>query len=354
VLVDGLEALVHLLLHGLEAIVHLKHLDSQASKSYLVTNENVFLMKLLASNRKGEHGSLFVFDSEGEYASTGIIKEGDVTEKDESTGPIMNNLVTPIRNLHDPDSKLRHVLEIAVSKGYPVIIDISLMDSYTALQFCSIVISYFFNKNQKAFTDESEPLARIVFAVEEAQSVLGMNSNASSFVELAKEGRKYQLDGVFITQQPGSIMPEILSQADNFFVFHMISKNDLLSLQKTNAHYSDDVLTQLLNEPVQGKCYMWSSPQPFVLPVKVTYFDETAKTYAAREIQSKVDLLGPILSAVISIDDTKKRILEKVKQVMKEHGVDAADPANISEKRNYLTTGLFNKMADEEKSYVQG
>ncbi|HME55301.1 MAG TPA: DUF87 domain-containing protein, partial [Candidatus Lokiarchaeia archaeon] len=280
------------------------------------------------------------------------VKEEDSGEKDESTGPIMNNLVAPIQNLHDPVSKLRHVLEIAAGKGYSVILDISLMDSYTALQFCSIVISYFFNKNQRSFTDESESLAKIVFAVEEAQSVLGTNSNASSFVELAKEGRKYHLGGIFITQQPGSIMPEILSQGDNFFAFHMISKNDILSLQKANAHYSDDVATQLLNEPVKGKCYMWLSQQPFVIPVKVLDFNEIATPHSAEIKQAETDLLGPILNEVVKIDDMERVLLSKLKMVLKEQAIDENDAKKIKDKKNVLTTGLYKKLTDEEKEFI--
>jgi len=62
-----------------------------------------------------------------------------------------------------------------------------------------------------------------------------------------KEGRKYDLGAVLITQQPGSISGEILSQGDNWFVFHLLSATDLQALKRANAHFSDDLLSTLLN-----------------------------------------------------------------------------------------------------------
>ena len=61
--------------------------------------------------------------------------------------------------------------------------------------------------------------------IEEAQSVLGASGGSredSPFVAWVKEGRKYGLGAVLITQQPGSIPAELVSQGDNFFVFHLL------------------------------------------------------------------------------------------------------------------------------------
>jgi hypothetical protein len=111
------------------------------------------------------------------------------------------------------------------------------------------------------------------------QSVLGRQLEESSpFVEWVKEGRKYDLGAILITQQPGSMAPEILSQADNWFCFHLLSEGDAGTLGKYNAHFSDDVLAHLIAEPIPGNCFMWSAPhQPFVLPVRVRNFEALYK-----------------------------------------------------------------------------
>lgn len=122
--------------------------------------------------------------------------------------------------------------------------------------------------------------------MEEAQTVLsgGTSAPASAedapFVSWVKEGRKYGLGAVLITQQPGSIPAELLSQGDNFFVFHLLSAGDLSALKRANAHFSDDLLATLLNEPLVGHGIFWSSApgtdrhaRPYPLPVRVLSFE---------------------------------------------------------------------------------
>jgi hypothetical protein len=83
-----------------------------------------------------------------------------------------------------------------------------------------------------------------------------------------------------VTQQPGSIPAELLSQGDNFFVFHLLSAGDLAALKRANAHFSDDLLATLLNEPLVGHGIFWSSApgtdrsaRPYPLPVRVLSFE---------------------------------------------------------------------------------
>ncbi|MFX1487983.1 MAG: ATP-binding protein [Promethearchaeota archaeon] len=275
---------------------------------------------------------------------------GDVT----SIQPILNNLVPPIQKLHDPNSKLLKIVEQSVLGGFPVIIDISLLDSRSALQLSSTIISYFFNKNQTRFTGGREDLFKITFVVEEAQSVIGNTTNVGKFIELAKEGRKYQLGGIFITQQPGSISKDILSQADNFFVFHLLSKTDLKALQDTNAHFSKDILTQVLNEPIKGKSYMWTSNQPFVLPVKTLNFEEIAHPNMAKDLQSKNDLLNPILGEITTITDVEKDICEKTFETIGDMGISFEDRNFIFSEstKKEICKVLYKKLNDNEWEFL--
>ena len=85
-----------------------------------------------------------------------------------------------------------------------------------------------------------------------------------------------------ITQQPGSISHEILSQGDNWFIFHLLSAGDLFSVKKANAHFSDDLLSTLLNEPIPGHGVFWSSAggKSYPVPVRVLSFEQA---YSARD-----------------------------------------------------------------------
>jgi hypothetical protein len=204
-----------------------------------------------------------------------------------------------------------------------------------------------FNENQRNFIAGSpEELMRATFVVDEAQSVLSKDSNYESFVTLAKEGRKYSLGAVFLTQQPGSIPFEILSQGDNFFVFHLLSRGDLDSLQRANAHYSNDIITQSLNEPKKGKCYMWTSSQPFVLPVQILNFEEQNIAHKAKEVQVNSKLLSNILQEITEEfeNPTFQSILKKYAEI---EGTHVGAP--IGQK----TMALFQKLNDKEREYVR-
>ena len=189
-------------------------------------------------------------------------------------GAARSNMNNVVRTLHDPNSKLLAGTMAGLKQGKIVIVDISLLSSTGGNILAGLLLRYIFNYNQENFTGGADIIPTIVI-LEEAQSVLGKNlDDTTPFVEWVKEGRKYDLGAILITQQPSAIAPEIMSQADNWFCFHLLSEGDAKTLGKYNAHYSDDILAHLISEPIQGNCYLWSAPhQPFVLPVRIKSFE---------------------------------------------------------------------------------
>jgi hypothetical protein len=318
-------------------------------------HEMVFFQKLMGLN-KNQWIKLVDYLIENQWRSDHTMIS-DIMDMDDNSSvpPIMNNLIPPLQKLHDPDSNLLNIIEEGVNEGYPIIIDISLLDSHSALQLSSTIISYFFNKNQRKFTGGKENLDRITFVVEEAQSVIGGQTNVAKFIELAKEGRKYQLGGIFITQKPGSISWDILSQGDNFFVFHLLSQGDLRSLRDANAHFSNDILTEILNEPIKGKSYMWTSNQPFVVPIKILNFEEMAQPYQSKQIQSKNNLLDGIIYQIENFDEIQKNLFYKLKSVIEVNqlSLEQRDKIYFKENKKKLSKDLFNELNSNEMSYVE-
>ena len=190
-------------------------------------------------------------------------------------GAARSNMNNVVRLLHDPASKLLSGTLQALTEGHIVVIDISLLSSTAGNTIAGLILRRIFSHNQENFTGGQAPIP-VVAVIEEAQSVLGRHLEESSpFVEWVKEGRKYDLGAILVTQQPGSLAPELLSQADNWFSFHLLSEGDAGVLGKYNSHYSDDILAHLIGEPIPGNCFMWSAPlQPFVLPVRVRNFEK--------------------------------------------------------------------------------
>jgi hypothetical protein len=135
-----------------------------------------------------------------------------------------------------------------------------------------------FDHNQEEFTKAEPRTIPTIAVVEEAQAVLNSAASGSEpYVAWVKEGRKYDLGAVLITQQPGSIPNEILSQGDNWFVFHLLSAGDLHNVRKANAHFSEDLLSALLNEPIAAQGVFWSSVagKPYPLPLRIFSFETT-------------------------------------------------------------------------------
>ncbi len=208
-----------------------------------------------------------------------VTQYGDSEKKGVVIGAIKNNLTPVIQSLHSSQSTLVRSLRGHLSKGRIVVVDISLLSTTNGYRVAGLLLNELFRRNQESFVAGSEgDVIPIIAVLEEAQAVLPKGvSDSSPFAAWVKEGRKYQLGAILVTQQPGSIAPELLSQGDNFFAFHLLSVGDLKSLQSHNAHYSDDVLASILNEPIKGNAYMWSAPdQPFVLPCRVANFETWA------------------------------------------------------------------------------
>src|SRR6185437_12287323 len=62
---------------------------------------------------------------------------------------------------------------------------------------------------------------------------------------------------------------EILSQSENWFVLHLLSATDLRMLQRANSHYSQDLLSLLLNEFIPGHAVFWSSVSNRSYPISL-------------------------------------------------------------------------------------
>lgn len=231
----------------------------------------------------------------------------------------MNNIV---RLLHDPASQLLSGTLQALTQGHIVVIDISLLSSTAGNTIAGLILRRIFSHNQENFTGGQAPIP-VVAVIEEAQSVLGRNLEESSpFVEWVKEGRKYDLGAILVTQQPGSLAPELLSQSDNWFSFHLLSEGDAGILGKYNSHYSDDILAHLIGEPIPGNCFMWSAPhQPFVLPVRVRSFEELYNQYVKLDSSAPAVPGTPAESIQTDVSKRHDEIAGKLREMLKGHNV---------------------------------
>jgi hypothetical protein len=245
-----------------------------------------------------------------------ILGNRDNDRQDAEIIAIRSNITTIIRLIHDPSSQMLDMLFESLRAGKLCVVDISQMRGQNGLILSGIILQQIFEHNQNEFTKAEPNSIPTIAVIEEAQSVLGSSGGAEGpFVAWVKEGRKFGLGAVLITQQPGSISDEILSQGDNWFIFHLLSAVDLTALRKANAHFSNDLLSSLLNEPIPGNGIFWSSSggKPYPLSVRVlsfeaiykvrdkTYDSPAAHTYSAllkqkfdKQLQSVRESVGTI------------------------------------------------------------
>ena len=237
------------------------------------------------------------------------------------------NMTQIVMQLHDPSSQLVDKLLVALAEGKICVVDMSQMRGSGGLVLSGILLQKIFDHNQNEFTKKDAKTIPTIAVIEEAQSVLGQGNTGGEgpYVAWVKEGRKYNLGALLITQQPGSISNEILSQGDNWFIFHLLSAGDLMAVKKANAHFSDDILSSLLNEPIPGHGVFWSSVKgkSYPIPIRVLPFDEhqafdpehnkpAAKTYAtelkdrfAKEMEQF--LFEPVTAAQAANEDGREK-----------------------------------------------
>ena len=224
------------------------------------------------------------------------------------------NLTRIVNMLHDPASRLMDALIAALKEGKLCVVDVSQLRGGPSLVLSGLILRRIFDRNQDEFTKENPQSIPTIAVVEEAQSVLNDKASAAQpYIEWVKEGRKYDLGAMLITQQPGSIPGEILSQGDNWFIFHLLSAGDLRSVKGANAHYSDDLLSSLLNEPIPGHGVFWSSVggRPFPIPFRAMLFERLYKTVDPSYSNPAVDTFASRL---------RKKLLGEVQQAVAASG----------------------------------
>ena len=203
------------------------------------TQQNVLKLKSLSARHWRELVDLI--DSQGLQASdndVGRLLGYPPTQILNSAAEIAaarSNMFGVVKILHDANSRVLSGTLAALQRGGVVVLDISLLSSGAGNMLAGLLLRRIFSHNQENFTG-GQPIIPTIMILEEAQSVLGRRlDEGGPFVEWVKEGRKYDLGAILITQQPGSMSPELLSQADNWFCFHLLSEGDAGTLARTTV-----------------------------------------------------------------------------------------------------------------------
>ena len=198
-------------------------------------------------------------------------------------------LIDETKGLHSQKSFLVENIFDQLKAGKTVVVDLSLKDNVESSIISTILVRKLFENNKAHFTSqEDDKIVNAVLCVEEAQNVLSeefVKSNANPFVRVAKEGRKFGLGLIAITQRPSAISEEIRTQAENFFTFHLGNSDDIRALTKSNINFDGVIAKFIQTETIKGNCYMVTADQSFALPMKVVNFEKLVHKNVYTELQ---------------------------------------------------------------------
>jgi hypothetical protein len=264
----------------------------------------------------------------------------------------MIRALVPMTKGHSASSNMmRDVLE-NLKMGATVIIDLSGMGLDAAYNLTSFMVDELFEANQTAFVAGGNVPEVIVF-VEEAQNLLSDRQvrEGNPIARLAKEGRKYNLGLVYVSQQPGAIAKEILTQTSTFFALHLLSKMDIKALQDINPHYEGVIADFVQMESLQGHAYIYSTvpemaTQSYVFATKATSFKETIESLKKRPTSGASDIRKYRAEVVT-------RLAEILKEVLKTQRPVEESPQGEQRYRNAPISGELAKRLPDGLAFVK-
>ncbi|MBN1645804.1 ATP-binding protein [Candidatus Woesearchaeota archaeon] len=189
----------------------------------------------------------------------------------------------------------RHVLE-----GRVVIIDTSQFSGQEELLIGSMITAEVFGRYKAAKLSgelDSLPVASIV--LEEAPRVLGkdvLTEGHNIFSTIAREGRKFRVGLVAITQLPSLIPREILANMNTKIILGIEMSQERNAIIESSSQ-DLSAYSRTIASLDKGEALISSPFLPFAVPLKIPFFDERVKRLISedRAGRSKVESIFPEL-----------------------------------------------------------
>jgi DNA helicase HerA-like ATPase len=186
-------------------------------------------------------------------------------------------------------------------EGKVVLVDVSGLGGTEEVLVASYLTRRVLEEWQGAFLSDPErhrQLPVVAVALEEAQRVLSANKDRESnvFPRVAREGRKFGVGLLAVTQQPKLLDDELLSQFNTFFVLGLADEKDR-NILRSSAKQDLSALGPEIQALMPGECLLVNLEAPFAVPALVHLYDEVLRSAPPAPVARAV--VPPNVSALV-------------------------------------------------------
>ncbi len=178
---------------------------------------------------------------------------------------------------------------LALESASSVVIDTSSFSGHVELLIGSILVTELFSKYKHYKLEGSlgqKPIISIV--LEEAPRVLGkqvLERGSNIFATIAREGRKFNVGLIAITQLPSLIPREILANMNTKIILGTeMNQERQAIIESASQDLSTD--SRAIASLDKGECIVSTNFARFALPLKIPFFETVAKSYIAQQKSS--------------------------------------------------------------------